>query len=97
MGGTSVNTKTRFLYHVYYTKTRFSIPYILHENEIFYYYNITRKRDFWLITTNYERITVLLLTKPLLIVPHKILVKEIPAPYNESWLGKTRFPGNNFL
>ena len=35
MGSTSVNTKTRFLYQAFYTKTRFSIPYILHENKIF--------------------------------------------------------------
>lgn len=34
MGSTSVNTKTRFLYQAFYTKTRFSIPYILHENKI---------------------------------------------------------------
>lgn len=46
MGSTSVNTKTRFLYQAFYTKTRFSIPYILHENKIFHHNELTQKQDF---------------------------------------------------
>lgn len=35
MGSTSVNTKTRFLYQAFYTKTRFFTTMNLHKNKIF--------------------------------------------------------------
>ena len=46
MGSTSVNTKTRFLYQTLYTKTRFSIPYIIHENDVLSTMNLHENENF---------------------------------------------------
>ena len=54
-----------------------------HENKIFNHYNITRKQDFWLYKANQQTLHKSHTDKSHPKSAAKVLVKEIPAPYNE--------------